>query len=315
MGSSSWNQIIQLQSVKNISVTGPRKGIGYRGLKNKISYVGALPFLALTAIFLVYPTIYVILGAFKDLDGKISTSVLTKTFFDEATRNSFGNTLELSAKTAILGAVLGALVTWAVASGKEGFFKKIVLSLSGVLSQFGGVMLTFAFLATFGFNGLVSSFVMKYFPENILAQSTWIYGINGLTVVYTFFQIPLMVLVFFPSFENIRKEWREASNALGGNTFEYWSKIGIPVLFPSFLGSTLLLFSNSFSAYATAASLITNGTFLTPLQIADSLSSEIGGANAATASSLSLFMVIVVLIVMTIYTIIRRKVSKWEQSE
>ena len=121
-----------------------------------------------------------------------------------------------------------------------------------------------------------------------------------------------MVLVFFPSFENMKREWREASDALGGSVTEYWLRVGIPVLTPSFLGSTLLLFSNSFSAYATAASLITNGTFLTPLQIADSLSSEVGGANAATASSLSLFMVIVVIIVMAIYSLIRRKVSKWE---
>ena len=231
---------------------------------------------------------------------------------DEATRRAFKNTIELSLKTAILGAILGALVTWAIASGKDGIFKKFSLSLSGVLSQFGGVMLTFAFLATFGFNGLVSSYFLKHFPDSPISQSTWLYGMNGLTVVYTFFQIPLMVLVFFPSFENIKKEWREASDALGGKPSEYWFRVGIPVLMPSFLGSTLLLFSNSFSAYATAASLITNGTFLTPLQIADSLSSEVGGANAATASSLSLFMVIVVIIVMTIYTLIRRRVSKWE---
>ena len=287
-------------------------GTGSRFLKRNSSYIGVLPFLLVTGLFLIYPTIYVIFGAFRDLEGKPSTVILKKTFLDEATRRAFKNTIELSLKTAILGAILGALVTWAIASGKEGIFKKFSLSLSGVLSQFGGVMLTFAFLATFGFNGLVSSYFLKHFPDSPISQSTWLYGMNGLTVVYTFFQIPLMVLVFFPSFENIKKEWREASDALGGKPSEYWFRVGIPVLMPSFLGSTLLLFSNSFSAYATAASLITNGTFLTPLQIADSLSSEVGGANAATASSLSLFMVIVVIIVMTIYTLIRRRVSKWE---
>ena len=291
---------------------GSRKGTGSRFLRVNKSYLGTFPFLALTSLFLIYPTIYVIIGAFRDLNGKPSLQVLKKTFSDVSTKRAFKNTFELSLKTAILGALLGALVTWAIASGKNGFFKKITLSLSGVLSQFGGVMLTFAFLATFGFNGLVSSFFLKHYPNSPISQSSWLYGMNGLTVVYTFFQIPLMVLVFFPSFENMRKEWREASDALGGSVTEYWLRVGIPVLTPSFLGSTLLLFSNSFSAYATAASLITNGTFLTPLQIADSLSSEVGGANAATASSLSLFMVIVVIIVMGIYSLIRRKVSKWE---
>ena len=291
---------------------GSRKGTGSRFLRVNKSYLGTVPFLALTSLFLIYPTIYVIIGAFRDLNGKPSLQVLKKTFSDVSTKRAFKNTFELSLKTAILGALLGALVTWAIASGKGGLFKKITLSLSGVLSQFGGVMLTFAFLATFGFNGLVSSFFLKHFPNSPISQSSWLYGMNGLTVVYTFFQIPLMVLVFFPSFENMKREWREASDALGGSVTEYWLRVGIPVLTPSFLGSTLLLFSNSFSAYATAASLITNGTFLTPLQIADSLSSEVGGANAATASSLSLFMVIVVIIVMAIYSLIRRKVSKWE---
>ena len=294
------------------TVAGSRKGTGSRFFRPKSAYLGTLPFFILTSLFLIYPTVYVIFGAFRDVSGKPSLQILKKTFSDVSTRHAFKNTFELSIKTALIGAFLGALVTWAIASGKSGVFKKFTLSLSGVLSQFGGVMLTFAFLATFGFNGLISSYFLKHFPDNPISQSTWLYGMNGLTVVYTFFQIPLMVLVFFPSFENIKREWREASDALGGSVSEYWFKVGIPVLTPSFLGSTLLLFSNSFSAYATAASLITNGTFLTPLQIADALSSEVGGANAATASSLSLFMVIVVIIVMTIYSLIRRKVSKWE---
>ena len=294
------------------TVAGSRKGTGSRFFRPKSAYLGTLPFFILTSLFLIYPTVYVIFGAFRDVSGKPSLQILKKTFSDVSTRRAFKNTFELSIKTALIGAFLGALVTWAIASGKSGVFKKFTLSLSGVLSQFGGVMLTFAFLATFGFNGLISSYFLKHFPDNPISQSTWLYGMNGLTVVYTFFQIPLMVLVFFPSFENIKREWREASDALGGSVSEYWFKVGIPVLTPSFLGSTLLLFSNSFSAYATAASLITNGTFLTPLQIADALSSEVGGANAATASSLSLLMVIVVIIVMSIYSLIRRKVSKWE---
>ena len=290
-------------------------GAGSRFWKNKAPYIGVIPFFIATGLFLLFPTAYVIVGAFRDVDGHPSTRVLHFLFFDPASRKAFANTLQLSFKTALLGAIIGALLTWAVASGKDGYFRKFAMSLSGVLSQFGGVMLTFAFLATFGFNGLVSGFLLRHFPNNPISQSTWLYGMNGLTVVYTFFQIPLMFLVFFPTFVNMKREWSEASNSLGGNTKEYWFRIGIPVLTPSFLGAWLLLFSNSFSAYATAASLITSGTFITPLQIADALSSEVGGANAATASALSLYMVIVVIIVMSIYALIRKRVSKWEQGK
>jgi len=188
------------------------------------------------------------------------------------------------------------------------------VALSSVLAQFGGVMLAFAFLATFGFNGLVSSFFLKVAPDSFLAQSAWLYGINGLTVVYTFFQIPLMVLVFLPTIENMKPQWREASDSLGGSSKEFWIRVGIPVLTPSFFGATLLLFVNSFSAYATAATLINMSDFLTPLQIANALSSEVGGANPQEAKALSMFMVIVVIIAMTIYAQIRRRVSRWESS-
>ena len=122
-----------------------------------------------------------------------------------------------------------------------------------------------------------------------------------------------MFIVFLPTVDNLKPQWREASDGLGGSTFEYWRRIGIPVLTPSFLGSFLLLFANSFSAYATAASLISQGSIITPLEISTALSSETGSSNPALAKALSLGMVIVVVIVMTLYTLLRKRVSKWEQ--
>ena len=216
--------------------------------------------------------------------------------------------------TAISGAILGALFAWALVTGKPGgIFYRISVALSSVLAQFGGVMLAFAFLATFGFNGVVSTLALNVLPNSFLANSAWLYEMKGMIVVYTFFQIPLMVLVFLPTLENLRPQWREASDSLGGKPLEYWLRIGIPVLTPSFVGAALLLFVNSFPAYATAANLINLADFLIPLQIAASLSSEVGGANPAEAKALALYMVIVVVIVMTLYALLRRRVSKWEQ--
>jgi putative spermidine/putrescine transport system permease protein len=218
-------------------------------------------------------------------------------------------------KTAILGSILGGLFAWTLATAKPGgIFYRFSVALSSVLAQFGGVMLVFAFLATFGFNGVVSSLAVKFAPESFLAQSAWLYTINGLAVVYTFFQIPLMVLVFLPTLENMKPQWREASDSLGGKTFEYWVRVGIPVLTPSYFGAVLLLFVNSFSAYATAAVLINMSDFLTPLQIGNALSSEVGGANPQVAKGLSMFMVVVVIIAMALYAQIRRRVSRWEST-
>ena len=295
--------------------TGPANGrTGSRYWQSKSSYLGVLPFLLFSSLFLLYPTWNVITGAFQDQSGKYSLVELKNVFGSHIARGAFANSLEISAKTAIAGAILGALFAWALVSGKPGsFFYRFSVALSSVLAQFGGVMLTFAFLATFGFNGLVSTFAIKIAPDSFLAQSDWLYGMTGLSLLYTFFQIPLMVLVFLPTLENLKPQWREASDALGGKAYEYWLRVGIPILTPSFAGATLLLFVNSFSAYATADTLINMADFLTPLEISSALSSEVGGANPAEAKALSLFMIIVVTIVMTLYALLRRRVSKWEQ--
>jgi len=298
----------------NETLAGPaNRGTGYRFFRKKSAYLGILPFLILTGLFLLYPTYSVIWGAFHDGDNKFSTEVLTELFQYSATRDAFKNSMRLSGVTAILGAIIGAMFAWAMSVGNpDSRLKRFSLSASGVFAQFGGVMLTFAFLATFGFNGLVTSIFLKYFPTSSIANPTWLYGMNGLIVVYLFFQIPLMFLVFMPAMENMRPQWREASDSLGGDSKEFWLRVGLPILIPSFLGGALLLFANAFSAYATAAALITSGQFITPLQIANAISSEIGTANAAVAKSIAFFMIIVVVVIMGIYSLILRKVSKWD---
>jgi len=303
--------LTQLQNRESGPATSRTGSFYWRG---KMAYLGVLPFLAFTGLFLLYPTWSVISGAFEDNYGVRSTAMLREIFYSPIARTAFGNSLELSLKTAVVGAVIGALFAWTLATGKPGgSFYKISVALSSALAQFGGVMLVFAFLATFGFNGLVLTLATKYLPSSFLADAGWLYSMNGLAVLYTFFQIPLMVLVFLPTLENLKPQWREASDALGGKAFEYWLRIGIPILTPSFLGAALLLFVNSFSAYATANILINLGDYLTPLQIAIALTSETGGSNPAEAKTLSFYMVVVVVIAMSAYALLRKKVSKWEQ--
>ncbi len=290
------------------------RGVSIRLWRKHSAYVGVVPFLLLVSIFLLWPTYSVVSGAFQDSTGKFSFSVIKVVIRSTTHLAAFKHSLQVSAITSIAGSVIGALFAWAIATGKQdGWLRRICLSASGVLAQFGGVMLTFAFLATFGFNGLVTSIFLKIAPHSFFGHPVWLYSMTGLCIVYSFFQIPLMFIVFLPTVDNLKPQWREASDGLGGSALEYWRRIGIPVLTPSFLGSFLLLFANSFSAYATAASLISQGSIITPLEISTALSSETGSSNPALAKALSLGMVLVVVIVMTLYTLLRRRVSRWEQ--
>jgi len=276
--------------------------------------VGALlsvvPFFVYTTIFLGIPTLIVVVGAFVDGDGHPTLGNLSALTQPQIVA-AFVRSTVLSAVTAVLGAVFGALLAYAVSTAREGgLIRRLVASLCGVLAQFGGVTLAFAFLATVGFQGFVTLWLQKAGID--LAGSTWLFEpYKGLILVYTYFQIPLMLIVFLPAVEGLRPQWREATESLGGSTWSYWRHVAGPILAPSFIGAMLLLFTNAFSAYATAAALISQGSPIIPLQIGGTLSSEVILGQENVGKAMALGMVAIVAVVMTIYVVLQRRTTKW----
>ena len=134
---------------------------------------------------------------------------------------------------------------------------------------------------------------------------------TGLTLVYTIFQIPLMVIVFLPALDGLRQEWYDASASLGGSSWSFWRHVGGPILAPSFLGAVLLLFANAFSAYATAAALVSQGAPIVPLQIREALTSEVILGQENIGKALALGMIVVVVAVMGLYALVQRRAGRW----
>jgi putative spermidine/putrescine transport system permease protein len=272
--------------------------------------LGVLPFFAYTTIFLAIPTLIVVVGAFVDGGGHPTLGNL-RALDQPQIVSGFVHSTVLSAVTAVLGAVFGALLAYAVSTAREGgLLRRLVASVCGVLAQFGGVTLAFAFVATIGFQGFVTLWLQHVGID--LAASLWLYEpYQGLILVYTYFQIPLMLIVFLPAVEGLRPEWREAAESLGGSTWDYWRHVAGPILAPSFIGAMLLLFTNAFSAYATAAALISQGSPLISLQIGDTLSSEVILGQENVGKAMALGMVAIVAVVMTIYAVLERRTTKW----
>lgn len=270
-----------------------------------------VPFGAFITVFLIIPTVTVIVSAFF-LDGVFSLQRIGLLFSGTALA-ALGKSVLLSASTAVIGAVLGAvLARLVVTSAPTSPMRRVVLSLCSVLAQFGGVALAFAFLATIGLNGVLTVWVSDRFGFN-LAGDGWLYSMPGLVLVYTYFQIPLMVIVFTPALEGLRSEWREAAVSLGASRWAYWREVGFPLLTPAFLGSALLLFANAFAAYATAAALVSQGSPILPLLIRAALTSEVVLGQSGFAYALALEMVVVVAVVMLAYNVLVRRTSRWLQ--
>ena len=272
--------------------------------------LGVLPFFAYTTTFLLVPTLIVVVGAFLDGSGRPTLGNLSALTQPQIVA-AFVRSVVLSGVTAVLGAVFGALLAYAVSTAREGsHLKRLVTSLCGVLAQFGGVTLAFAFVATVGFQGFVTLWLQKYGID--FAGSTWLFEpYKGLILVYTYFQIPLMFIVFLPAVEGLRPQWREAAESLGASTWDYWRHVAGPILAPSFIGAMLLLFTNAFSAYATAKALISQGSPIVPLQIGGTLSSEVILGQENIGKAMALGMVVVVAVVMAIYAILERRATRW----
>jgi putative spermidine/putrescine transport system permease protein len=270
-----------------------------------------VPFLAYVAIFLAIPTLVVVIGAFAADNGGATLDNLT-TLGDGYVVDGFVRSIVLSGLTALIGAVLGAILAYAVTTGKEGgVLRRFATAGSAVLAQFGGVTLAFAFIATIGLSGFVTVFLRDQLGVDLYSGGVWLFDMPGLVLVYTYFQIPLMVIVFLPAVEGLRPQWREATESLGGSTWQYWRLVGGPLLAPAFLASALLLFANAFSAYATAAALVSQGSPIVPLQIRSALTSEVVLGHQNLAKALALGMVVVVTVVMTLYALLQRRTARW----
>lgn len=268
-----------------------------------------LPFVAVVSIFLLIPTGTVIVNAFV-VDGRFSLDLIAA-LFTEAPLAALLRSVVLSASSALIGAALGAVLAWLIlSSAPTSLLRRAVLSLASVLAQFGGVALAFAFLATIGLNGVLTLWLQQLLGIEV-ASGGWLYSVGGLVLVYTYFQIPLMVIVFLPALEGLRSQWREAAVSLGASTWQYWREVALPLLTPAFLGSLLLLFANAFAAYATAAALVSQGSPIVPLLIRSALTSEVVLGRAGLAYALALEMIVVVAVVMVAYNLLVRRTVRW----
>lgn len=265
-----------------------------------------LPFFAYTACFLLAPTVIVIVGAFQDRSGNFTLANFNK-MFEANTIAAFGTSILVSLASSLIGAVVGALASYALVIGAKpnGLLRRMVSAISSVLAQFGGVMLAFAFIATIGINGIGTMLIKTLTGYTV--NPNWLSSLPGLVTIYCYFQIPLMIIIFLPAVDSIRPQWREACESLGGNTFQYWTRVACPILAPRFISAFLLLFASAFSAYATAAALFSQRSILVPLMIQGAMRNELDPNQQGFAQVLAFAMIIVVAIVMLLSHAVEKK--------
>jgi len=274
------------------------------------SFLGLAPFLIFAIVFLILPTFGLVVQAFFDNAGKFTfqnfVDLTQPTIVD-----AYMISIKVSAASAALGALFGLLLALAVGrGGLPSWIRSTVMTFSGVASNFAGIPLAFAFLATLGRLGLVTIFLRTYLDFDIYRAGFNILSFSGLTITYLYFQIPLMVLIVMPAIDGLRHEWREAAETLGATTWQYWRHIGLPVLWPSILGTLALLFANSFGAIATAYGLTGSSLNIVPILLYAQIRGDVLH-NANLGAALALGMIVITGLANIVYLVLRARAERW----
>lgn len=279
--------------------------------KLPLTWLGLVPFALFILLFLVLPTMHIVIGAFQDRAGNFTLQNI-KDLQTGTIPSSYWISIKISTASALLGCVVGFGMAAAVVFGAvPKWVKSPLLTFSGVASNFAGVPLAFAFLATFGPIGLVTVFLRNNF--GIVLQRDLGFSILsfwGLTVTYLFFQIPLMILIITPALEGLKREWREAAEVLGASGAQYWRMVAFPILFPSILGTFALLFANAFGAVATAIALTGSSLNIVPIQLFAQIRGDVLN-NPNLGYAMAFGMIVVTAVANVIYIWLRVRAERW----
>jgi putative spermidine/putrescine transport system permease protein len=271
----------------------------------------ALPLLAIIGFFFLFPIFRLIYVSFMSNDNTFTLDNF-RTTMQEPYRSGFFNSIKIGLYSAAIAAVPGAIAAYFIESRGPVKLRRTISVMSGVLANTGGVPLAFMFYAALGIQGQLTK-VLKFFGWDIYAGRFSLGTFLGLLIVYLYFQLPLMIIVFSPAIVALRREWAEAARNLGANQLNYWIKIGIPLLFPSFIASFLLLFASGFSAYATANALTIGDIALTPLQIGGLLDGNVSASQINLGKALGVVMIVISAFAVIPYLAIQRRSARWQK--
>jgi putative spermidine/putrescine transport system permease protein len=275
------------------------------------SWLGLAPFFLFAIFFIGAPVTYLVLGSFQNNAGQTTL----QNYADLATpsiANAFLVSIEVSLVTAVIGGVFGFLLAYAVIlGGLPRVLRDALMTFSGVASNFAGVPLALAFIFTLGQLGMVTVF-LKNFGIDPYASGFTIYSKLGLELVYLYFQFPLMVLIIAPAIDGLRPEWREAAENMGASSLQYWQRVALPILFPTILGTMILLFGNAFGAQATAYQLTSGLIPLVTLLIGNQIAGDVLH-NPGLGYAMAMGMVAVMGASIVVYTVLQRRAERWRR--
>ncbi|WP_263138594.1 ABC transporter permease subunit [Pseudomonas sp. RIT-PI-AD] len=249
-----------------------------------------VPFAVVFTVFQIAPLGWVMLHSLNGADGwglGNFREIADSPFYLQAIEHS----LQIAFWSSLIGILVAVLGSYSLRR-VDSKLRDFVMAFSTMTSNFAGVPLAFAFIILLGFNGTLTLLL----KQSGLIDDFNLYSKTGLIVLYTYFQIPLGVLLLYPAFDALREDWRESAALLGAGSWQFWRYIGLPVLTPALLGTFVILLANALGAYATVYALTTGNFNVLPIRIAAMVAGDIF-LEPNMASALAMVLVGLMLVI------------------
>ncbi|GCE29723.1 ABC transporter [Dictyobacter alpinus] len=308
---------MQLPTANGTTATATREKVrlqrGFRLRYSLASWLGLLPFLLFCLLFELLPAFIIIQGSFTDSNsGALTLNNFRALLASAVYLRAFQNSIILSLVTALIGTVVGFFAAYGIYKTRTSWLRNLLIGFSSIAANFAGIPLAFAFVSTLGVTGLITVLIQRLLHINIYNEGFSLYSFLGLVLAYTYFQLPLMVLLTMPTFNALKPEWLEAATNLGASRATYWGRVAFPIILPSLVAAAMLLFANSLGAFATAYALAQGNINLVTIQIAFAVNGNVT-IDPGLANALAVGMFVVLLFAVTLYTSMLRRVSRWQE--
>nr|WP_255601690.1 ABC transporter permease subunit [Lysinibacillus sp. K60] len=253
------------------------------------------PFLVLLLLFFLVPLLYMLITSFQNSEG-FTLKQYESIFTNDYILQGFKNSITLSVISAMIALLITMFAVYAMMNFSEPVREKILI-LTNLTSNFSGIPLAFAFIVLLGNSGLFTLLFDKWDIDVLTSFS--LYSWSGLLLIYIYFQLPLSLMLLYPIYDGIQQQWKEAAALLGASGWQFWMKIGLPVMLPGIVGTFSVLFANAMGAYASAYALTSSNYNLVAIRIGSLIKGDIF-AQPELASAIAVILAVTMVTAMLI---------------
>ncbi|MCY9532249.1 ABC transporter permease subunit [Paenibacillus alvei] len=274
---------------------------------NSMLYITIISLLIFVALFMFVPLFTMISGSFQeDGGGAFTFNQYKEIFTNPYYWKAFENSILISLLSSLIGIIAAVFATYALTRFPKRVQERLLV-ITNLTSNFAGIPLAFAFIVLLGNSGLFTMLFRQFGID--MTASFNLYSWSGLTVIYVYFQLPLAIMLLYPMYHAIQDNWKEAASLLGASPFQFWKRIGLPVLLPGIAGTFSILFANAMGAYASAYALTGSNYNLVPVRIGALVSGDIF-ARPELGSALGVLLGLTLLAAMLVNEWLTRKVRR-----